>query len=73
MLQILQICRVRRLVFRKHRYFKPFSIFYFWPPPPEGPGKRPDCHFLQGTGGLGPIPARIRGAMCFYNFNFGPN
>ncbi len=35
-------------------------------PPPRGvPGEGPDCQFPQEIGGLGAIPARIRGIIHF--------
>ena len=34
-------------------------------PPPGGSGEGPDCHFPLEIGGLGPIPARIRGVIYF--------
>ncbi len=39
-----------------------FFILFLSPLPPGDPGEGPDCRFLQEIVGLGPIPARIRGA-----------
>ena len=38
-------------------------ILVLSPLPPGVPGEGPDCHFPQDIGGLGPIPARIRGVI----------
>ncbi len=57
-----------------HHYlvvFKDVSDFYLGPLPWGLPGEGPDCHFPKELGGFGPIPARIRGVICF-NFYFRP-
>ena len=47
-------------------------VFVVAPPLPRGfPGEGPDCHFLEGTGDVWPIPARIRGVL-YISFLFQP-
>ncbi len=50
------------------RHGKMIFVFFLSPLPPGGPGEGPGCHVPKGIGGLGPIPARIRGKLFYYYF-----
>ena len=44
-------------------YLRTLFNLFLSPLPPGGPGEGPDCHFPMEIGGVGPIPARIRGTI----------
>ncbi len=42
-----------------------FNLFFLAPLPGGVPGESTECHLSKEIGGLGPVPARIRGLIYF--------